>query len=229
MRFVKIPAEWCPTFMFECSDVESLVMEQTRRWFPLFRAVGELCNSYFATVCVVSRCKFLFFIELIIQLNGMVFRSFWKLHFITHKLTCMSGCIPGKNEWSAYSISRYTLWPFVVSVHGKNLMRSRIVPGHVLINLFLAVGYIEWRIPWLFKLRKSFFFFFSGFLFVTTKVAYITAMIFLQIILHSAVYIYDFHIFIMPSSSFHGFKTAQIYSAATRHCLQDIVYNNLEK
>ena len=220
MRFVKIPAEWCPTFMFECSDVESLVMEQTRRWFPLFRAVGELCNSYFATVCVASRCKFLFFIELIIQLNGMVFRSFWKLHFITHKLTCMSGCIPGRNEWSAYSISRYTLWPFVVSVHGKNLMRSRIVPCHVLINLFLAVGYIEWRIPWLYKLRKSFFFFFSGFLFVTTKVAYITAMIFLQIILHSAVYIYDFHIFIMPSSSFHGFKTAQIYSAATRHCLQ---------
>ena len=160
MRFVKIPAEWCPTFMFECSDVESLVMEQTRRWFPLFRAVGELCNSYFATVCVVSRCKFLFFIELIIQLNGMVFRSFWKLHFITHKLTCMSGCIPGRNEWSAYSISRYTFWLFVVSVHGKNLMRSRIVPGHVLINLFLAVGYIEWRIPWLFKLRKSFFFFF---------------------------------------------------------------------
>ena len=67
---------------------------------------------------------------------------------------------------------------------------------------------------------EKIFFFFSGFLFVTTKVAYITAMIFLQIILHSAVYIYDFHIFIMPSSSFHGFKTAQIYSAATRHCLQ---------
>ena len=73
----------------------------------------------------------------------------------------------------------------------------------------------------LFKLSKSFFF--SGFLFVTTKVAYITAMIFLQIILHSAVYIYDFHKFIMSSSSFHGFKTAQIYSTA----IEDIVYKTL--
>ena len=33
------------------------------------------------------------------------------------------------------------------------------------------------------------------FLFATAKVAYITAMIFLKIILHSAVHIYDFHIF----------------------------------
>ena len=32
------------------------------------------------------------------------------------------------------------------------------------------------------------------FLFATAKVAYITAMIFLQIILYSAVHIYDFHI-----------------------------------
>ena len=162
MRFVKIPAEWCPTFMFECSDIESLVMEQTRRWLPLFRAVGELCNSYFVTVCVASRCKFLFFIELKIQLHGMVFRSFWKLHFITRKLTCTPGCIPGRNEWAAYSISRYTLWPFVVSVHGKNLMRSRIVPCHVLINLFLAVRYIQWRIPNFSNWANlfSFFFFF---------------------------------------------------------------------
>ena len=36
----------------------------------------------------------------------------------------------------------------------------------------------------------------------------ITAMIFLHIILHSAVYIYDFHIFI-TSSSFQGFITNQ--------------------
>ena len=35
------------------------------------------------------------------------------------------------------------------------------------------------------------------FLFATAKVAYITAMIFLQIILYSAVHIYDFHIFII--------------------------------
>ena len=38
--------------------------------------------------------------------------------------------------------------------------------------------------------------FFSGFLFATAKVAYITAMIILHLILHSAVHIYDFHIFI---------------------------------
>ena len=34
----------------------------------------------------------------------------------------------------------------------------------------------------------------SGFLFATAKVAYITAMILIHIILHSAVDIYDFHI-----------------------------------
>ena len=34
-------------------------------------------------------------------------------------------------------------------------------------------------------------------------------MIFLQIMLHSAVHIYDFHIFIISSSSFRGFITSQ--------------------
>ena len=38
--------------------------------------------------------------------------------------------------------------------------------------------------------------FFSGFLFTTAKVAYITAMIILYLILHSAVRTYDFHIFL---------------------------------
>ena len=40
---------------------------------------------------------------------------------------------------------------------------------------------------------------FSGFLFVTAKVASITAMIYLHVILHPAVHIYDFHIFITSS------------------------------
>ena len=39
--------------------------------------------------------------------------------------------------------------------------------------------------------------------------ASITAMIFFHIILHPAVLIYDFHIFITSSSSFHGFITKQ--------------------
>ena len=39
--------------------------------------------------------------------------------------------------------------------------------------------------------------------------AFITAMIFFHIILHPAVLIYDFHIFITSSSSFHGFITKQ--------------------
>ena len=43
------------------------------------------------------------------------------------------------------------------------------------------------------------------FLFKTAKVASITAMIFFHIILHHEVLIYDFHIFITSSSSFHGF------------------------
>ena len=37
---------------------------------------------------------------------------------------------------------------------------------------------------------------FSGFLFATATVASITAMIFFHIILHPAVLVYDFHIFI---------------------------------
>ena len=36
------------------------------------------------------------------------------------------------------------------------------------------------------------------------EVASITAMIYFHIILHPAVHIYDFHIFIISSSSFHG-------------------------
>ena len=57
-----------------------------------------------------------------------------------------------------------------------------------------------------FESRTSLNFFFSGFLFTT---AYITAVIFLHIILHSAVRIYDFHLFITSSSSFHLFITNQ--------------------
>ena len=60
-----------------------------------------------------------------------------------------------------------------------------------------------------FESRTSLNFFFSGFLFATAKVAYITAVIFLHIILHSAVRIYDFHLFITSSSSFHLFITTQ--------------------
>ena len=52
-------------------------------------------------------------------------------------------------------------------------------------------------------------FFFSGFLFATAKVASKTAMIYFHTILHPAVHINDFHIFITSSSSFHGFITNQ--------------------
>ena len=53
-------------------------------------------------------------------------------------------------------------------------------------------------------LHQLIFFFFSGFLFATAKVACRTAMIILHLILHPAVHIYDFHIFII-SSSFHHY------------------------
>ena len=43
--------------------------------------------------------------------------------------------------------------------------------------------------------------FFLGFLFATTKVAYITAMIFIHITLHSAVHIHDFHISVIASKT----------------------------
>ena len=42
-------------------------------------------------------------------------------------------------------------------------------------------------------------------LFTIAKVVYIVAMIILHLILHSPVHMYDFHIFITSSSSFHAF------------------------
>ena len=51
-----------------------------------------------------------------------------------------------------------------------------------------------------FEYRTSLIFF-SGFLFATAKVAYSTAMIFIHIIIHSAVHKYDFHIFITSEKS----------------------------
>ena len=49
----------------------------------------------------------------------------------------------------------------------------------------------------------------TGFLLVTGKVVSITVMIFFHIILDPAVLIYDCHIFITSSSSFHRFITNQ--------------------
>ena len=51
--------------------------------------------------------------------------------------------------------------------------------------------------------------FFSGFLFATAKIASISAMVFFRIVLHPAVLINDFHVFITPSSSFRVFNMNQ--------------------
>ena len=48
--------------------------------------------------------------------------------------------------------------------------------------------------------------FFSGFLLATAKVVYVTEMIFIHIILHSAVHIYDFHILIV----YRGYYVSKI-------------------
>ena len=50
--------------------------------------------------------------------------------------------------------------------------------------------------------------FFSVYLFATAKVVYITAIIFLHIIVHSAVHTYDFQIFIIFKILKSGTKTA---------------------
>ena len=80
----------------------------------------------------------------------------------------------------------------------KGNQYNRFIPGSVIMRIF----FLQLRKKGLEKKK-------SGFLFATAKVAYITAMIFLQIILHSVVHMYDFHIFIFSSSSFHGFITNQ--------------------
>ena len=72
---IHVEPEW-PTSNFEWSNVESLVMEQTKRWLPLFRAVEELCNPSFATVGFAKPGTFLLLIKLKIQFNGLVFRTF---------------------------------------------------------------------------------------------------------------------------------------------------------
>ena len=51
--------------------------------------------------------------------------------------------------------------------------------------------------------------FFQAFFFATAEVASITATMFFNVILPAAVRIYEFHIFITSSSSFHGFNTNQ--------------------
>ena len=57
------------------------------------------------------------------------------------------------------------------------------------------------------KICKSWIF--SSFLSATAKVVFITVLIIFHLILYSTVLIYDFHIFITSSSSFHGFITNQ--------------------
>ena len=52
--------------------------------------------------------------------------------------------------------------------------------------------------------------FFFRFLLATANVASITAMILFHIIIHPAVFIYDFHLFITSSLSCHVFVTNQL-------------------
>ena len=49
----------------------------------------------------------------------------------------------------------------------------------------------------IFERQTAKYFFFSGFLFATAKVASITTMIYFHITLHPTVHIHDFHIFII--------------------------------
>ena len=53
-------------------------------------------------------------------------------------------------------------------------------------------------------------FFFFRFLLATANVASITSMILFHIIIHPAVFIYDFHLFITSSLSCHVFVTNQL-------------------
>ena len=93
-----------------------------------------------------------------------------------------------------------------LSLHSRNKAHSTVV----VVKLWIYENHMcellseELSEVWSFN-----FFFLSAFLFATAKVAYITAMIILHLILHSAVHIYDFHIFIISPSSFHRFITSQ--------------------
>ena len=94
-----------------------------------------------------------------------------------------------------------------LSLHSRNKAHSTVV----VVKLWIYENHMcellseELSEVWSFN-----FFFLSAFLFATAKVAYITAMIILHLILHSAVHIYDFHIFIISSSSsFYRYEPIQ--------------------
>ena len=67
----------------------------------------------------------------------------------------------------------------------------------------------------------------SGFLFATAKVASITVMIFFHIILHPAVLIYDFHIFITSRQSLS--TTVPFWTTLTRMIILHLLNNVKEK
>ena len=67
----------------------------------------------------------------------------------------------------------------------------------------------------------------SGFLFTTAKVASITAMIFFHIILHPAVLIYDFHIFITSRQSLS--TTVPFWTTLTHMIILHLLNNVKEK
>ena len=120
----------------------SLVMEQTMRLLLLFRAVGELCSP--RTVCVARRCKFLLFIELKVQWTWLVFRSFESC--ICNTQAYMYAWMYARIYWISRSREQWMKCTFNISLHfvtlchlrGKNPMRGKVVPCHVLIILFLA-------------------------------------------------------------------------------------------
>ena len=138
LRFVKIPVE-CPTLKFECLDVESLVIEETWRWLPLFRAVGEFCSPYAGAVCVARRCNFFVIYWIKNPVNMASYSIVLKtafMTFITRKLSYTPGCTlvfdeiadPGSDEWTAHSISCYNLWPFVAFVEKSDAEQGSAVP-----------------------------------------------------------------------------------------------------
>ena len=66
--------------------------------------------------------------------------------------------------------------------------------------------------------------FFSGFLFATAKVSYITAMIILHLILHAAVHIYVFNIFI-TSDKFDSGHNVMTQAKFRRICMESSEHN----
>ena len=142
--------------------------------------------------------------------RGQGFESRTSLNFFRLSFPNYKSCVYNRDDLLSYNSSLRSSHIWFSYIHNFIIILSRVYnepiqrPAPSWLVSLIGKALHQYRRGQGFESRTSLNFF-SGFLFATAKVAYITAMIILHLILHSAVHIYDFHIFKTSSSSFHRF------------------------